>query len=290
MTHSGELREFLRSRRARLSPADVDLPVRGGSRRVTGLRREELALLAGVSVDYYSRLEQGRAHNVSEQVLGAVADALRLDALERRHLFDLVKVSPAPHSQSAPARPPKARAALRMMLDALDPVPAVLHGPHLEVVAINRMGGVLIDDFDAMPPAERNMVRWMFLNPKSRHVYPDWPEIAAQMVAILRVAGGQDAHDPCLTLLVDELGARSPEFARYWADYKVFQHTHGTKRFHHDAVGTMTINYESLVPPTEPGMSLIIYSAATGSPSEEKLKILADWTDETARTPSRQAR
>jgi len=162
-----------------------------------------------------------------------------------------------------------------MMLAAIDPVPAVVHGPHLEVVAINRMGKVLLDDFDAMPPAERNMIRWMFLNPKARSVYLDWPDIAAQMVAILRVAAGHDARDPVLAELVSELSARSPEFARYWADYQVFEHTHGTKRFHHDAVGLMTINYESLVPPADPELSIIVYTAATGSPSEEKLKILA---------------
>jgi transcriptional regulator with XRE-family HTH domain len=269
-----ELGEFLRSRRARLTPPDVGLPWRAGSRRVSGLRREEIALLAGVSVDYYTRLEQGRARNVSAQVLTAVADALRLDQIERTHLTDLVKPSP---SQPTIPKPPKARPAVRMMLDALDPVPAVIHGPRLEVVAINRMGKILIDDFDAMPAAERNMARWMFLNPRAREVYPDWAEIAAQMVAILRAAAGPDATDPLLSALVGELTTRSQEFARFWADYKVYKHTHGTKKFHHDAVGEMTINYESLVPPGEPDLSLIIYSAATGSPSEEKLKLLSSW-------------
>jgi transcriptional regulator with XRE-family HTH domain len=262
MTQADELREFLRSRRARLTPPDVGLPW-AGSRRVAGLRREEIAHLAGVSPDYYTRLEQGRARNVSEQVLNSVATALRLDDLERRHLFSLVK----------PATPPsavlRARPAVRMMLDALDPVPAVLHGPRLEVVAINRMGRILIDDFDAMPPAERNMVRWMFLNPKAREVYPDWAEIAAQMVAILRRAPGSAP-------LVAMLSERAPEFAGFWADHQVFQHTHGTKRFHHDAVGEMVINYESLVPPSDPDLSLIVYTAATGSPSEEKLRLLAE--------------
>jgi len=239
------------------------------------LRREELALLAGVSVDYYNRLEQGRARNVSDQVLSAVAEALRLDELERAHLFALVK--PSAGKPRGVVRPVRARAAVRMMIDALDPTPAVLHGPRLEVVAINRMGKVLIDDFDAMPPAERNMARWMFLNPRARIVYPDWAVIAEQMVAILRVAGGQDSADPVLAALIGELSASSPEFVRYWDAYRVFQHTHGSKRFYHEAVGVMTINYESLVPPTDPGMSLIVYTADTGSPSEEKLKILGSW-------------
>jgi transcriptional regulator with XRE-family HTH domain len=270
-----ELGEFLRSRRARLTPPDVGLPWRSGSRRVSGLRREEIALLAGVSVDYYTRLEQGRARNVSGQVLSAVADALRLDQIERQHLVDLVKPSAAPGPSGF--RPPRARAAIRMMLDALDPVPAVVHGPRLEVVAINRMGKILIDDFDAMPAADRNMAKWMFLNPKAREVYPDWPEIAAQMVAILRAAAAPDAADPSLTNVVGELSTRSEEFARFWADYRVYKHTHGTKRFHHDAVGEMTINYESLIPAADPDLSLIVYTAATGSPSEEKLKLLSSW-------------
>ncbi|MFD9741700.1 helix-turn-helix transcriptional regulator [Umezawaea sp. NPDC059074] len=273
MTQPSELREFLRSRRARLTPDDVGLPWRAGSRRVAGLRREELALLAGVSVDYYNRLEQGRARNVSDQVLSAVADALRLDELERAHLFELVK----PSGGRVGVRSVRARPAVRMMIEALDPTPAVVHGPRLEVVAINRMGTVLIDDFPAMPVGERNMARWMFLNPKARVVYPDWAVIAEQMVAILRVAGGRDSADPVLGALVAELSAASEEFARYWADYRVFRHTHGSKRFYHEAVGVMAINYETLVPPTDPGMSLILYTADTGSPSEEKLKILSSW-------------
>jgi transcriptional regulator with XRE-family HTH domain len=274
MTQLDELREFLRSRRARLTPADVDLPVREGCRRVHGLRREELALLAGVSVDYYARLEQGRARNVSEQVLDAVADALRLDTLERRHLYDLVRA--APQRRSAPSRP---RLALRTTIDALDPVPAFVTGRYLDIVAINRMAAILIDDFDAMPPGERNIVRWMFLSPRARQVYPDWDEIASQMVAALRVAAGQDSNAPALSRMVDDLSARSPEFVRHWADYRVFQHTYGTKRYHHEAVGIVTVNYETLLLPADPGLSLIIYSADPGSPSEEKLRILASWSD-----------
>ncbi|MEV6415238.1 helix-turn-helix transcriptional regulator [Kribbella sp. NPDC051718] len=270
-----ELSDFLRSRRAQLTPPDVGLPWNGDSRRVNGLRREEVAVLAGVSADYYTRLEQGRARNVSEQVLAAVADALRLDDLERRHLYDLAR--PATGGPEAGTKVPKARVATQMMLAALDPVPAIIHGPRLEVVAINRMGSVLIDDFDSMPAAERNMARWMFLNPKARIVYPDWAEVAAQMVAILRAAVKPRTPDAALTRLVDGLRAESAEFDRCWSEYKVFQHTHGTKRFHHDAVGEMEINYESLVPPGDPQLSLIIYTAATGSPSEEKVKLLSSW-------------
>lgn len=227
-------------------------------------------MLAGVSPDYYARLEQGRATNVSDQVLHAVADALRLNALERDHLAALVKpVRPAPDG------PLRARPALRSMISALDPTPAVLHGPRLEVVAINRAAAALIHDFEAMPVAERNMARWMFLDPKARQVYPDWPDIAAQMVAILRVAGGRDAGDARLAELVGELSTRSSEFAQFWAAQKLFEHTHGPKRFHHDAVGTMTLNYETMHLPADAGLSLILYTADPGSPSEAKLVELA---------------
>jgi transcriptional regulator with XRE-family HTH domain len=268
-TRQEELREFLRSRRARLAPTDVGLVASSG-RRVAGLRREELAMLAGVSPDYYARLEQGRAANVSDQVLHAVAEALRLDALERDHLAALVKPV-----RTAPAdRPLRARPALRSMIAALDPTPAVLHGPRLEVVAINRAAATLIHDFDAMPVAERNMVRWMFLDPRARGLYPDWADIAAQMVAILRVAGGRDPGDTRLAAVVGELSTRSDDFARLWSAQQLFEHTHGPKRFHHDAVGTMTLNYETMHLPADAGLSLILYTADPGSPSEAKLREL----------------
>lgn len=263
-----ELREFLRSRRGRLRPADVGLATNGSGRRVAGLRREELAVLAGVSADYYARLEQGRATNVSEQVLTAVADALRLDDLERRHLTTLVR-GPASTAESVRVRP-----ALRSTINALGAVPAILHGPLYEVLAHNSAAAVLLDDFDAMPVAERNMARWMFFNPRARDVYVDWDEIAAQMVAVMRAAGAQNGGQR-LAALCDELISRSDEFATLWADHRVFQHTHGPKRFRHEAVGTMTLNYETLHLPADPGLSLILYTADPGSPSEAKLQEIA---------------
>ena len=269
-TRQDELSEFLKSRRARLAPADVGLAAARNGRRVTGLRREELAMLAGVSPDYYARLEQGRAANVSDQVLDAVAAALRLDDLERRHLTDLVK----PRANASAEDSLRLRPELRAMVDALDPTPAVLHGPRLEVLVINGAAAALIDDFGAMPEAERNMVRWMFLDPKARRIYPDWPEIAAQMVAILRMAGGRNMADARLAELVTELSEASEEFACAWADRNLFQHTHGPKRFHHNAIGTITLNYETLRLPADPGLSLILYTAAAGSPEEAKLREL----------------
>ena len=264
-----ELREFLRSRRARLRPADVGLTTNGSGRRVAGLRREELAVLAGVSADYYARLEQGRAANVSEQVLAAVADALRLDDLERRHLTTLVR-GPASTSSATSVR---VRPALRSAINALGAVPAILHGPLYEVLAHNSAAAVLLDDFHAMPVAERNMARWMFFNPRARDVYVDWDEIAAQMVAVMRAAGAQDGG-PRLAALCDDLNSRSREFAAVWADHRVFQHTHGPKRFRHQPVGTMTLNYETMHLPADPGLCLILYTADPGSPSEAKLQEL----------------
>lgn len=268
-TRPDDLSEFLKSRRARLTPADVGLPASVNGRRVAGLRREELASLAGVSPDYYARLEQGRATNVSDQVLDAVAGALRLDELERRHLNTLVKPS-----RRREAGVPRVRPALRAMIAALDPTPAVLHGPRLDVLAINRAGRLLIHDFDAVPVPERNMVRWLFTDPTARRVYPDWLDIAAQLVAILRLNAGANGADTQLTELVADLSATSATFAKLWADQKLFQHTHGPKRFHHDAVGTFTLNYETVHLPADPGLSLILYSADAGSPSEAKLTAL----------------
>lgn len=267
-TREEELGEFLRSRRARLTPAEVGLTASRNGRRVAGLRREELALLAGVSPDYYARLEQGRATNVSAQVLDAVSAALRLDALERSHLAALIRPT-----ETTPGIP-RVRPALRAMVTALDPTPAVLHGPRLEVVALNGAAATLVDDFESMPPPQRNMVRWVFLNPAARTRYPDWADVAEQMVAILRVAGGRDAADPHLRQLVDELSSQSSEFRRCWATRELFEHTHGPKRFHHESVGTMTLNYETLHLPADPGLSLILYTAPAGSPSEAKLREL----------------
>jgi transcriptional regulator with XRE-family HTH domain len=257
-----EVGEFLRSRRARLSPADVGLPASRTSRRVAGLRREELAMLAGVSPDYYARLEQGRAANVSEQVVNAVAGALLLDDLERRHLTTLLR------GDSTSPRPVKARRELRNMVAALDPVPAILHGPRFEVLAINRSGRALIHDFDALPESERNLLRWTFTDPCAREIYVDWADVAAQLVAALRLAAEPD------DAMVNELSTLSTDFARFWADHRVSRHSHGLKRFRHAAVGAMTLHYETMALADGSGLSLTVYTADPGSPSADRLDAL----------------
>jgi MmyB-like transcription regulator ligand binding domain len=164
------------------------------------------------------------------------------------------------------------------MIYALDPVPAVIHGPHLDVLGINHAAKALFDDFDAMPTRERNMARWMFLAPRARQVYLDWADIAAQMVAILRAAAVAGARNDRLAELVGELSMASPEFARFWADYRLFEHTHGIKRFFHEAVGEMRLNYQTLSLPGDRGQTVVVYTADKGSASEEKLSFLGSWT------------
>jgi transcriptional regulator with XRE-family HTH domain len=272
MDRPDELRAFLRSRRARLQPPDVGLPAREGG-RTAGLRRAEIALAAGMSVDYYTRLEQGRARGVSEQVLDALADALRLDDLERSHLHALAR----PRKRRGAERAPRASAAVRAMVDALDPTPAVLHGPLLEVLAINRTGRILLDDFPSRPPHERNMARWTFLDPRAREVYPQWEVVAAQMVAILRRAAGVRPDDPALAALVGELGVRSAQFAAWWSDHALFQHTHGPKTIHHELVGDIHLSYQSLLLPQDPDQFVVVYTAPPGSPAADKLALLSQW-------------
>ncbi len=283
MTAPSPLREFLLSRRAQIDPATVGLPPSPVPRRGRGLRREEVAALAGVSVDYYARLEQGRIGNVSDQVLTAIEDALRLDALEKEHLRSLVGTAPAKPRRRAPAKA-AVRVGLQTFIDAIDPVPAMLQGPRMEILAWNRAATILLADFDAMQPEDRNVARWLFLDPTTRTRYPDWEQIAAPTVAALRANQNPRVADEALERLVGELSVASEEFARYWADYRLFKHTHGTKRIYHPTVGVMTLNYETLDIADSGGQFLSTYTADVGSPSAEKLAILMSWGQDPAAT------
>jgi transcriptional regulator with XRE-family HTH domain len=277
MDEATSLRAFLTSRRAAIDPGQVGLPRSTVARRKRGLRREEVAVLAGVSVDYYARLEQGRIGNVSNQVLTAIEDALQLDELERSHLRTLISPQPPGPTRQRVAKL-KARPAIRRLLDAMDPVPAILQGPRLEVLATNRAARVLVADFDAMAPAMRNIARWLFLDPAARVTYPQWDEVAAPVVATLRANLSPHTHDEELEDLVGELSEASTDFARFWADYQLYRHGHGKKRFFHEAVGTMTLNYETLNVPGDEGMFVSTYTADVGSPSDEKLRLLLSWS------------
>lgn len=277
MTAPSSLREFLTSRRAQLDPQTVGLPPSPVPRRGRGLRREEVAALAGVSVDYYARLEQGRIGNVSDQVLTAIENALQLDALEREHLRKLVTPGATAPRRGRPVAAPKVRLGLRTLIDAMDPIPALLQGPRMEALAWNRAAAILLADFGAMRPEDRNIARWLFLDPTTRERYPDWEQIARPTVAALRAAHNPRVPDEALEKLVGELSVASEEFARYWTDYRLFKHTHGTKRIFHSTVGTMTLNYETLDIADSGGQFLSTYTADVGSPSEEKLQILLSW-------------
>lgn len=281
MDHNAELRDFLRTRRARLSIDDVEIGGTGRTRRVPGLRREEVAQLAGVSVDYYSRLEQGRHLNVSDEVLDAVARALRLDGTERAYLFRIAKTNPRRPRRRAPAPVQRVRPSVWRLLETLDDVtPAFVFGRRMDLLAANKLASALMTNFDAMPPRERNLLRYTFLDESTRELFVDWEDVARDNVAILRLDAGRHPDDPQLVELVGELSVKSPEFCRWWADHNVRERTHGIKRYHHPLVGGITVNYESVALLGDPDQTLCIYTAEAGSSSETALQLLANWTGE----------
>ncbi|MFE2425988.1 helix-turn-helix transcriptional regulator [Streptomyces sp. NPDC059373] len=285
MDHNAELREFLRTRRARLSPQDAGVPVSGTARRVPGLRREELARLAGVSTDYYTRLEQGRDLNVSETVLDAVARALRLDESERTYMFELARHRPR-HTRHRAGRVQRVRPEVRRVLEALDGrSPAFVIGRHGDILASNRLARALITDFEALPHHERNMIRFMFLDEAARELYREWEQYAADMVASLRFEAARNPDDRRLSELVGELTIKSPEFRTWWDDHAVREKTKGVKLYHHPVVGDMTLSYENVSFPGDAGQSMCIYTVEPGSPSEAALQLLANWTTTNADKP-----
>jgi transcriptional regulator with XRE-family HTH domain len=288
MDHNAELREFLRTRRARLRPEDAGVPVTGTPRRVPGLRREELAQLAGVSTDYYTRLEQGRQLNVSETVLDAVAGALRLDDTERGYLFELCRQGRRTRARLRPGRPQRVRPGLYSLLRTLDDAgsPAFVIGHRMDILASNRLVRALITDFDALPHRDRNLVRFMFLDETARELYGDWEAYAADSVAALRLSAGRHPDDRQLNELVGELTIKSAEFRTWWADHNVREKTHGSKIYRHPLVGETTLSYENVIFPGDRDQTMCIYHAEPGSPAAEALRLLASWTAATPITPS----
>ncbi|MFI6443422.1 helix-turn-helix domain-containing protein [Kitasatospora sp. NPDC050543] len=275
MDQRTELSEFLRSRRARLRPEDLGLSHHGGRRRVPGLRREELAQAAGVSVAYYTRLEQGHGQNVSTAVLEAIADALRLSPAERAHLTHLTE--PVRRRARVVTRPQTVRPALQLLLDAMDGVPAYVLGRRLDIIAWNRLGCALAGDFAAMRPEQRNMAWQVFLEPTAREFYDDWEGKAADLVAMLRLDAGRYPDDPKLASLIGELSVKSEEFRHLWATHDVHDKGHGVKELHHPLVGRLTLSYETLKPPGDVDQVLVTYHAEPGSTSAESLRLLASW-------------
>lgn len=268
----GDLGDFLRSRRARIRPEDVGLNSYG-RRRVPGLRREEVAQLAGVSVDYYIRLEQGRGPSVSDAVLDAIARVLRLDGTEHTYLRTVAR--PGTRKAVSPAAQ-RVRPGLRLLLDTLDPAPAFVLGRRMDVLAWNALGDAVVG-FSRMAAAERNMPRQTFLEPAARELYPDWPAVAAETVAYLRLDAGLHPDDKQLAALVGELSLKSEDFRRLWADHQVQAKTYGVKRIDHPAVGGLTLPYETLGLPGDPDQSLVVYTPEPGSETAERIALLASW-------------
>ncbi|MDT7744267.1 MAG: hypothetical protein QOE59_3345 [Actinomycetota bacterium] len=288
-----ELGEFLASRRARLTPDQVGLPVYdAGKRRVPGLRRGEVATLAGLSVDYYTQLERGKAAGVSEPVLDAIARALQLDEAERSHLADLHR-SATTSPQRARSRPrratagrPTVRPMLRRVLDALA-LPAMVGNARQDLVAANALGYAFYaplypDPQNPDPGAPVNFARFCFLDPAAPEFYPDWEFMADVAVNNLRTEAGRDPYDRDVSDLVGELSTRSEEFRVRWAKHNVRLHRTGTKRFHHPIVGDIEVGYETLPLPADPGLRLTVYSPEPATPSADALTLLASWAATTA--------
>ncbi|WP_242906032.1 helix-turn-helix transcriptional regulator [Actinomadura terrae] len=265
------LGQFLRARRARVRPEDSGLPV-GGRRRVAGLRREEVAMLAGVSTDYYVRLEQGRERHPSAQVVDALARALRLDVDEAAHLHQLAH--PGPARRRPRVRREQVSPTLLSMMAGWHRTPAIVLGRCLTVLAHNALGRALF----AGHAYSGDLVRLAFLDPDARDFYPDWERVAINTVGGLRSAAGTDYDDPQLIDTVGELSLKSEDFRRLWARHDIRQKTHETKRFRHPLVGELTLDYESLTVNSAPGQQLVVYEAAAGSPSEQALALLGSLT------------
>jgi len=285
MDNRAEVREFLMSRRAKLAPETAGLPA-GSNRRVTGLRRSEVATLAGVSVEYYAKLERGAIAGASASVLDALARALQLDDTELAHLLDLARaadgIPSSGRSRRRSAKPSVPRASLEWALASITEAIAFVRDPRQNLLTTNPLGRAfyqpVIGDGGRIP----NLARFQFLDPAARDFYPDWDVFAEMCVAIMRAEAGRDPHDKGLQDLVGELSTRSDTFRRLWAAHDVRTHGAGTKRFHHPVVGELVLAYEELAVTAEPGRVLLIYTAEPGSPSAQRLQLLASWAADRA--------
>ena len=278
--HRDDLREFLTSRRDRIGPQQAGLPDFGGRRRVKGLRREEVAMLAGMSTEYYTRLERGNATGVSDAVLEGVSRALQLDDAERSHLYDLVRTTNqglVAQRARATSRPQQVRPALQQLIDAMVPVPVFVQNRRLDAVATNRLGQALFSEMFVDPRRPVNAVRFAFLDPRAHAFYRDWEAQGRQLVALLRAEAGRSPYDRVLTDLVGELSTRSDLFRTLWASHDVREHRTGLKAIHHPIVGDLDLTFESMEVASHEGLQLLAFSAAPGTPSHDGLRLLASW-------------
>jgi transcriptional regulator with XRE-family HTH domain len=277
-----EVRDFLTSRRARITPERAGIPT-AGRRRVPGLRRSEVAALAGMSVEYYAKLERGALAGVSAGVLDAIARALDLDDAERAHLLRLAHEADGSNAILRTRRPKQwsVRPNLRWSLDAVS-APAILVNNRQDLLAANHLGQAMFSDLYADPGSPPNFGRFTFLDGAARRFYPGWDVAADMLVANLRTAAGKDPHDTGLQDLVGELSIRSDDFRRRWGAHNVRTHGTGVKEFHHHVVGALSLAYESLDLRAEPDVTMTIFTAEPQSPSAHALTLLASW----AATPS----
>jgi len=278
MTNSDDVRKFLSSRRSRITPEEAGLPVYGGNRRVKGLRREEVAMLAGMSIDYYIRLERGNLSGASDSVLEALAGALELDDAETAHLFDLARAATVAPRVRRKRSPQTVRPSVQRVIDAITTAPAWVRNDRGDVLASNELGRALyldmMADGGATPP---NSARFTFLNPKAQEFFADWERSADDIVAVLRSTAGKNPYDKDLSDLIGELSTGSEEFRTRWARHDVKHHRTGRKRLYHPIVGDLDLTYEALELPADPGLRINIYTAEPGTPSADALKVLASW-------------
>ncbi len=291
MDSRGEIREFLSSRRARINPEQAGLPAYGGNRRVKGLRREEVALLAGVSVDYYVRMERGSLGGASDGVLDAVASALQLDEAEREHLFALAREAGPGSTRRRRKTTSTVRPVLQQVLDAVSDAPAWLRNGRHDILAMNQLARALYAPVLADPRRPANTTRFIYLQPQAaEQFFVDYDQITRDAAAMLRLEAGRNPHDEELIALIGELSTRSELFRKRWASQDVRFHRSGRKRLRHPAVGQLDLDFEAMEVPSEPGLALNIYTAAAGTPASDGLKLLASWAASHENLPSEQTR
>ncbi|KPM52330.1 XRE family transcriptional regulator [Frankia sp. R43] len=273
-----QVREFLISRRERITPEQAGLPAYGGAnRRVKGLRREEVALLAGVSVDYYVRMERGNLAGTSDAVLGCLATALQLDDAEREHLFDLARSAhPAPTRQRRTVTP-EVTDGIQRVLDAITEAPAWVRNARHDLLATNRLARALYAPVLADPRRPANTARFIYLDPASRAFFADWERAADDTAGMLRSEAGRNPHDRQLIELIGELSTRSAQFRTRWAAHNVRFHRTGRKRLHHPVIGALDLTFEAMEFPSHPGLTLVVYTAPAGTPAADGLRLLASW-------------
>ena len=275
MGQSAEFGKFLKAMRSRLSPEQAGISAPSTGRRVPGLRREELALLAGVSTDYYTRLEQGRNIHPSRSVLDSVARALQLDESERAHMIDLLEH--CAKSQRPPLPAQTVRPALRQLLDAVGNVPALVLGRRTDILAGTPLAYLLLADFPSMPLEERNLTRWIILDPRARELFSDWQTVAAEATGALRVDIGRHPNDAQANQLVGELAVHSEHFRQWWAGHRVVTEHAGILQMRHPVVGDLELNFEDLAPRHDPEQTLRVFTARPGSPSSDSLALLGSF-------------